>query len=240
MSCAESSKDFLLSTIANLHESGAYSDFKIVCGSDTYNVHKNIICPQSDFFRAACRPDTFREGKTGIVTLPSSVMRNVETMDTPITTRTLDWDLDVENNTTIGLMIHYFYHHDYPSRTPDGDINVFGSAKWREGCLVQHARMYAMGDKYGVPGLKALALRKFKTNLESDLKHTYFELASVIAITFLGTPSTDQSLREEVVGFFHTHQNTSNNPLMVVIIKEHPDLVYALYRQLLQDAIDNK
>ncbi|KAI4748072.1 hypothetical protein E4T50_01664 [Aureobasidium sp. EXF-12298] len=241
MSSDESSKDLLLSKIANLHESGAYSDFKIVCGSEVFNVHKAIICPQSDFFRAACRPDTFREGKTGIVTLPLSVMRDVETLVYPITAETFDWDMDVENITTIKLMIHYFYHHDYPSKKPSDDTHdVSESANWKEGCLGEHARMYAMGDKYGIPGLKILALRKFKTSLESALSITYFEFATVIAITHLSTPSTDRGLRKEIADFLHAHKPVAKTDMMVHTVKDFPDLVYALYCKLLQDPVDNE
>ncbi|CAD0107966.1 unnamed protein product [Aureobasidium uvarum] len=96
MSSKWDSKDTFLETIANLSESGAYSDFKIVCGVDTYNVHRAIICPQSDFFRAACRPDTFQEGHTGVLTLPANAGRDTDAMKIPLTPDEVDWDLDVE------------------------------------------------------------------------------------------------------------------------------------------------
>jgi hypothetical protein len=98
--------------------SGAYSDFKIICGSDTYNVHKAIICPQSGFFRAACRPDTFQEGRSGIVTLPFNSGRDMDALKAPIKADEFDWDLDVEDTSAVKLMIHYFYHHDYPWELP--------------------------------------------------------------------------------------------------------------------------
>lgn len=104
------------------------------------------------------------EGKIGTVTLPHNAGRDIEMMEAPIFCETFDWDVDVENITTIKLMIHYFYHHDYPC---DDSLDSSGSSRWIGGYLIEHARMYAMGDKYGVPGLKNLALRKFKTSLES-------------------------------------------------------------------------
>jgi hypothetical protein len=86
---------------------------KIVCGSDTYNVHKATICPQSEFFRAACRPDAFQEGQTGVITLPSNPGRNMDDLKVALKVDEFDWDLDVEDTLTVKHMIHYFYHHDY-------------------------------------------------------------------------------------------------------------------------------
>ncbi|CAD0030366.1 unnamed protein product [Aureobasidium pullulans] len=113
MSTQGASKDQLVATIAKLYESGAYSDLKIVCGQDTYNVHKAIICPQSTFFKAACRQDTFQEGQSGIIVIPATAGRNAAFCQKPIIVENFDWDLDVETTTAVKLMIHYFYHHDF-------------------------------------------------------------------------------------------------------------------------------
>ncbi|KAK6000725.1 hypothetical protein QM012_003450 [Aureobasidium pullulans] len=142
-------RDLLVSTISNLHKSGAYSDLKIICGSDTYNVHKNIICPQSNFFRAACRPDTFKEGQTGIITLSANPGREVNAQSSPITPDEFDWELDVENTKTVSDMIYYFYHHDYQTEENSAFRSPPLGEHLSEGALAQHARMYAMGEKYG-------------------------------------------------------------------------------------------
>jgi hypothetical protein len=39
--------------LSSLLISGNYSDLVVTCGSDTYNVHKAIVCSQSTFFRTA-------------------------------------------------------------------------------------------------------------------------------------------------------------------------------------------
>jgi speckle-type POZ protein len=43
---------------------------KITCGSDTYNVHKIILCAQCAFFKKACATGRFKEGETGAIDLP--------------------------------------------------------------------------------------------------------------------------------------------------------------------------
>lgn len=45
----------LLESMKSLLDSGKHSDFAIVCGDDTYIVHKSIVCPQCSFFDAASR-----------------------------------------------------------------------------------------------------------------------------------------------------------------------------------------
>ncbi|KAG9591239.1 hypothetical protein KCU77_g4705, partial [Aureobasidium melanogenum] len=206
MSSDESSKDLLLSTIANLHESGAYSDFKIVCGSDTYNVHKNIICPQSSFFRAACRPDTFKEGQTGTITFHSSPGRKINAQSSPITPDEFDWDLDVEDTKTVKAMIYYFYHHDYHTEPmPDSMKDSIGECL-SEGPLAQHARMYAMGEKYGVPGLKALALEKF-----SPRTIEISGLCTAMVVTYASTSDADQDMRNKFVRLFNRSPHTGDD-----------------------------
>ncbi|KAG9743628.1 hypothetical protein KCU73_g8357, partial [Aureobasidium melanogenum] len=227
-------KDLLASTISSLHKSGAYSDFKIVCGPEVFDVHKAIVCPQSDFFRAACRTDTFKEGKTGIVTLSPNVERDLDAMELPPSADEFDWDLDVEGTITIKLMIDYFYHHDYPSTPPAKDFEAVQRTVAKESSFVKHARMYAMGEKYGVPGLKALALRKFKS-LEGHSRVTYFELLLTVTIIFMRTPDTDRGLREEIADILYTYKVTEEE-VVDLYVKQHPDLVYMLYRKLVQDA----
>ncbi|KAG9552128.1 hypothetical protein KCU71_g14009, partial [Aureobasidium melanogenum] len=212
MSCAESSKDFLLSTIANLHESGAYSDFKIVCGSDTYNVHKNIICPQSDFFRAACRPDTFQEGQTGVVTILANAGRDRDTLRKALTPDEYDWDQDVEDVEAVRAMIYYFYHHDYHAdRVSD------------------HARMYAMGEKYGIQALKALADKKFRQSFADGRG----DRETAIVIAFTSTPDSDRVLRATIISGLGAPAMLGETLRMDETIKKIPDLVYPLYRRFL-------
>ncbi|AEO55662.1 hypothetical protein MYCTH_2299733 [Thermothelomyces thermophilus ATCC 42464] len=83
------SNNELLQSLDKLFKEGTYSDLTITCGNDEYKVHKAIICPRSSFFAKAC-DGLFQEGNTGVVSLPD---------DDPQAVR---------------LMMHYFYHLDYP------------------------------------------------------------------------------------------------------------------------------
>jgi len=54
-------------SMKSLLQTGKHSDFVIVCGDDTYNVHKSIVCSQCDFFEAASKFG--KEGEEGKIDL---------------------------------------------------------------------------------------------------------------------------------------------------------------------------
>ncbi|THY06133.1 hypothetical protein D6D02_02574 [Aureobasidium pullulans] len=232
MSTQGASKDQLVATIAKLHESGAYSDLKIVCGSETYNVHKAIICPQSTFFKIACRPNAFQEGRTGVIEIPVSSGRDAAFYKNPIAIEEFDWDLDVETATSVKLMIHYLYHHDYLEQA-DSVPRVFWSTTEHlgQGILAQHSRMYAMGEKYGVPGLKALAATRYK---EMSWK-TDLGLTAAIMIAFKGTHDQDTRLRSTVLSQLDALREIFKGyPDVQKMISETPEIAHELYRKVLE------
>jgi hypothetical protein len=208
---------------------GDYSDLKIVCGPDTYHVHKAIICPQSGFFEIACRPDTFKEGKTGIVNIPISSGRDESSR--PDAILGFDCDVDVETAACVKSMIHYFYHRDYPEL----DKTSLEGELWVQGALAHHSRMYAMGEKYDIAGMKAAALAKF-LSLNNQVV-TSGTLIPAIIIAFNSTLASDKDLREAVLtmvddcrqlGDFLTNTQLQN------IISTIPEIAYGLYRKAIE------
>ncbi|KAI5255704.1 hypothetical protein E4T42_01694 [Aureobasidium subglaciale] len=211
----------LLKGMADLQESSDHSDLTITCGSDVYKVHKAIVCSQSEFFHLACcyhnDPDgDFKEGKTGVVDIPARS------------------DIDAEDLKCVKLMIHFLYHMDYlevetakieagtsPSVSKDYAIG--------EGILIHHAMMYAMGDKYGIPGLKSLARSKF----QDTWKHTAAGLVKAIKIAYTSTVDSDKGLRQVIVE--NLYSNVPNGlstwmkmPEIDECIKDLPELSYTL------------
>ncbi|THX59129.1 hypothetical protein D6D06_02360 [Aureobasidium pullulans] len=230
MSTEEPTK-MLLKALANLQESSDYSDMIVTCGTDIYKVHKAIVCAQSEFFRLACRTRSdakgdFKEGKTGIVEIPRS--HKVDNADA-------DWDMDAEDPKSVKLMIHYLYHMDYLEvetakiKAEPASTVVLKDHNLSDGILVNHARMYAMGDKYGIPGLKALAKMKF----EEATKYTYAGLVKAIRIVYTSTVDSDVGLRQIIVTKLHSTGVTSSlgKPGIDQNIKELSELAYALLRK---------
>ncbi|KAG9647929.1 hypothetical protein KCU95_g15647, partial [Aureobasidium melanogenum] len=73
---AEKALQTLLKGMADLQDYGDHADLTITCGSDTYKVHKAIVCSQSEFFKLACRKHTdfggeFKEAQSSIIEIPS-------------------------------------------------------------------------------------------------------------------------------------------------------------------------
>jgi hypothetical protein len=199
-----------------------------VCGPDTYLVHKAIICPQSDFFKAACRPDTFQEGSTNIINITASSGRE-RLFVVDITSDDFDWDLDVETTASVKLMIHYFYHHDYYDIERHRPY-IINDMVLPRALYHQHSMMYAMGEKYGILGLKAVALAKF-----SDSGPRYidmYQVSTAAVIAFNSTPESDKRLREEVLKLLDScRRHWKNNVVVQEMILSTPEIAYGLYRK---------
>jgi len=204
-----------------------------VCGSDTYKVHKAIVCAQSDFFRAACRPDAFNEGQTGTINIPAGQGRDVAFYSQPINEEGFDWELDVETAATVKLMINYLYLHDYLEEEQTKAlvaVTVLCTRENRKGLLAEHSRMYAMGDKYGISGLKALAAAKFN---ETGVR-CHAGLVDGLIIAFKATPDSDKELREVAISRLYPYRHTyKDNAEVQTVISRLPGLSYGLYRKLL-------
>ncbi|KAK8176738.1 BTB/POZ protein [Phyllosticta citribraziliensis] len=68
-------------SISGLLESGRYSDAKIVCGDQTFHIHKAVVCTQSEYFsRAFDDINGFKEARTNTIELQDispSVVRSI-------------------------------------------------------------------------------------------------------------------------------------------------------------------
>ncbi|KAI4640059.1 hypothetical protein J4E93_008859 [Alternaria ventricosa] len=80
-----------------LLSSGDYSDLKITCGLDAYNVHKAIVCPQSSFFKNAEKFPVGKEAEEGRVHLPE------------------------DDPHAVKLLVQYFYESEYDPQLPKID-----------------------------------------------------------------------------------------------------------------------
>ncbi|EMC93767.1 hypothetical protein BAUCODRAFT_36217 [Baudoinia panamericana UAMH 10762] len=114
------------------------------------------------------------------------------------------------------LTVHAIPGHDF---SPFGDRPPIGRGKSNrslgnaapepsplataEPNLVLHAKMYAAGDRYGVAGLKSLALDKFKIQLTRHWDMA--EFAEAIHVVYNTTPSSDKDMREAVADTIGWH-----------------------------------
>ncbi|GKU08016.1 speckle-type poz protein [Fusarium langsethiae] len=232
----------LLRCLKELFDESAYSDLTIVCGDDCYKVHKAIVCPRSEFFASACN-GPFQEGDSGVIHLPE---------DDPLAMK---------------MMIHYFYHLDYPTATtPAVDASetaipqpftfrcayqpnesaqmdpATGSSSatlskkdkkkmkekerelrrlaqphsQRSGSasatpnLCLHAKVYALGEKYGIGDLKGFALHKFHAEAQHHWQSDDF-LHSIREV-YTSTIDEDRALRDVVAEVVNAHPELLDQP----------------------------
>lgn len=197
-------------------------------------MHKATVCSQSEFFRLACRKRNgseadsqgdFKEAQTGTVDIPRS--NNIDSVDD-------GWDVDAEDPKSVKLMIHYLYHMDY-LEVETAKLKAQPIAEHlydhdlKDGILIDHAKMYAMGDTYGIPGLKSLARTKFN----EALQYTGAGLVKAMRITYTSTVDLDKDLRLVIVDTLHGNMSIClNTPEVDRAIKELPELAHALLRQM--------
>ena len=113
-------------------------------------------------------------------------------------------------------MIQYFYTLDYQTSQhlpdmPDIDEKhdqsfqlTRGETNLADSELVLHTKAYILADKYIIPGLKALALNKFKAAAGQYWCPEYFLLAVEEAYTY--TVEGDRGIRDVIIQIFDKHE----------------------------------
>lgn len=228
----------------SLQTRNEHTDLLILCGSDAYRVHKAIVCSQSEFFRLACRKHTnsggeFKEAHSGVIVLPS---RKVDANSTE--PKDFNWDTDADDPRFVKLMIHYFYHLDYLEtetaklKRQDLKAEDFDRAHTlNTGILIDHASMYAMGDKYGVCGLKDLALEKYW----EACQHTSAGFANSMIVTWTSTMDNDMGLRNVIIRILSNNTDIlMSKPRINQNVRDLPLLSYALLHRKLLAPRENK
>ena len=100
-----------------------------------------------------------------------------------------------------------------------------------------YARLYAMGEKYGLKGLKTVAATRFDLKIKTGWKRPWTDafyrvLHLTIAIVYSDTPATDRVLRDRIVAFMQAYwkdfQSVKwegvDNGLTRDLIEKYPDL----------------
>ncbi|KAK4502569.1 hypothetical protein PRZ48_005995 [Zasmidium cellare] len=99
----------------------------------------------------------------------------------------------------------------------------------KEPHLVLHARMYAAASTYGIGGLKALALDKFKIQLTRHWDSV--ELAEAIHIVYTSTPASDKEMRETIADTLDWHSRLLDKPEIEFAVMEIAGLAYSLLKR---------
>ncbi|KAK2777408.1 BTB/POZ domain-containing protein, partial [Colletotrichum kahawae] len=195
----------LVESLERLYTTGIYSDLTISSVAKTYSVHRAIVCPRSDFLTAACR-SPFKESSDGSIHLPD---------DEPC---------------VVDMMMQYFYLLDYRRslytdsllQSPELEPSKAESIT----CLLLHAKVYSIAEKYAVDGLKDLAVAKFKDAAAQAWEPNDFLCAATEAYT--STIDTDRGFRDAVIEIFAVHEDLLDDEEAKTTIKSLGSLPYDL------------
>ncbi|KAF2841108.1 hypothetical protein M501DRAFT_905641, partial [Patellaria atrata CBS 101060] len=149
-----------------LFASGEYSDLTVICENQEYKLHKNILCVQYDWFKKACDGD-FKESETNVIDLTKE-------------------DVDPR---AVRAMLQYLYTRNYDTQCATTDV----TAEPIEPAMF-HVLVFAVGEKYLLPGLKALAKDKFE-NIVSSTSWTEYDFPAVVTAIYDTTPASVKDLR---------------------------------------------
>ncbi|KAI4611971.1 hypothetical protein J4E80_007423 [Alternaria sp. BMP 0032] len=94
--------------------------------------------------------------------------------------------------------------------------------------LITHAKVYAIAEKYGIAGLKALARSKFAEEVDLHLSSADFPEACQEA--YESTYHTDRGLRDVIIQTFRANPSLSLRPDVEMAVRETPGLAFELFR----------
>ncbi|EMD95154.1 hypothetical protein COCC4DRAFT_149313 [Bipolaris maydis ATCC 48331] len=94
--------------------------------------------------------------------------------------------------------------------------------------LVAHAKVYAIAEKYGIAGLKALARSKFVDQIDLHLASPEFPEACQEA--YESTFHSDRGLRDVIIQAFRANPSLSLRPDVEMMVRETPGLAFELFR----------
>ncbi|KAF5989215.1 kelch repeat BTB domain-containing protein [Fusarium coicis] len=197
-------------------KSGKYSDLTIICGNNRYQVHRNILCARSKFFDVSCGTE-FKES-SGEINLPDDdpaavqkMIRYLYNIDyNPTRTQMPDYEDDVEaelSDTEYDGEARYrmkLFGAEFIERKRIKRLKEHEWGGWKaeespiSSQLCLQAKVYALGEKYGIQGLKNVAKGAFESEIQSG-NVGVDEFAEAVEEVYTSTVSEDRGLRDVVV-----------------------------------------
>ncbi|PGG95184.1 hypothetical protein AJ79_10206 [Helicocarpus griseus UAMH5409] len=149
------------------YQDGKFTDFVLVCENVKLHVHRVIVCSQPRVLNAACS-GAFKEATSSA------------------------FEMKEDSLILVKRMVDFLYASDY-NANPKTDAN--NEAAISE--LQLHVRMFIMGDKYDIEGLRSRASDKFLARLHKALP--WEELLGCIPETNNMTPSLMKPLKDMIL-----------------------------------------
>ncbi|QKX59218.1 uncharacterized protein TRUGW13939_06350 [Talaromyces rugulosus] len=198
----------MLNLLASLYLNPQYSDLTIICGTEVFPAHRNIVCPRSAYFARSCGGN-FKEASGKI-------------------------ELGDQDPIVIRKVLQFLYTGDYTpgiNRDEEKEINPEQSSEepsqdgtsppeyQRDFTACQfHVRMYVQADYFQIDGLKSKTERYFRASFLDRLNRESFE--AVITEIYTLTPESDDQIRDAAVALTMDNLDILRNETEAILLDE--------------------
>ncbi|KAK0609750.1 hypothetical protein B0T17DRAFT_512582 [Bombardia bombarda] len=255
----DESRNELMQSLHQLFEKGSYSDLIVKCGDDVYKVHKAILCSRSVYFQKACDNMAFQEAQTGVIDFeveepvhPVAVkltMHYLYHLDYPH--QPMPQDGDAVTGVTEPETVANTTSHDGDAvhltrircnAEVGRSCNKKKCQKHKRGRglppssnLTTHARVFAIAEYLVIPGLKVLAVKKFREEVQKSWNSDdFFEAMEVV---YTSTGEDVREMRDAIVDAIHSHQELLDSVRVKHSLRNNPPLTFDVLMRLRQTAI---
>ncbi|KAG7002083.1 tRNA (guanine(26)-N(2))-dimethyltransferase [Physcia stellaris] len=200
-----------MATVAQRFDSGKYSDLTITCGNQSWQVHRNIVCFDSNFFAAAC-DGNFLEAQQGKIDLPEDDPKIVDLVlqylykldysDDEVSEAASKDDGTLDLNRSSSREPSPFAAATEAQESVDDQVSKLEEVEIETDQAVDlqniHSRLlvntavYATADRLNIPELKDLAAAKFAECAKYWPQHDFVTIVSAVLDS---TPANDRGLR---------------------------------------------
>jgi len=199
---------------AKLLASGEYSDMAISVGGRVFKVHRNIVCSQSQPFAAAMKEDKYKASSPSRDAILCPTTNNLQEGCSGMI------DLPEDDAYIVEKMLEYLYTGNY-------SISFDKSTTAETGTLLAHTRMYIIGDKYDIPGLKKLSAKIYGSQVLRDSGTPSFTAS--LELMFKETVEKDRDLKDVAMEFLiENARHFLARDDFATVCKENGDIGYEL------------
>ncbi|CZR69761.1 uncharacterized protein PAC_19661 [Phialocephala subalpina] len=183
--------------LADMLESGRYSDLTIKCSGKVFKVHRNVVCLQSKPL-AAHVDGGFAEAITGEINLPGDHPQTLERLIKFLYTGNFD---AIPSADEAANEISYATTEELSSDLAEEVSRK--AAEGHSGILITCTRVFIMAEKYDIPDLKNLAKTKFEGAISTEWNTCALSVS--LRLMYDELPESDRLIKDVAIEAAASH-----------------------------------